>query len=162
MSKNELDLVRIGAVLNKHQVDYVIVGGIAVILQGGDTTTLDLDLALDRSYDNVERLANALIELSAKPKRWLTQNYRLRLADLGSKWLHLESDSGDIDLRAEVPGHSFELIKQNSERCEIDSTSLPVVSIAELIEMKSNTGRAKDSIHITELEELMRLQDDSE
>jgi hypothetical protein len=41
-----------------------------VVLQGGDTTTQDMDITFDRSLANIERLASALEELAAKPKRW--------------------------------------------------------------------------------------------
>ena len=158
MSSPQIDLARIGEVLNKHQVDYVIVGGMAVVLQGGEATTVDVDLAFDRSGQNIERLADALEELSAKPKRWVTEQFRLQSADLGSKWLHLESDCGDIDLIAEVPGISYETIKQNCDQFEVEATRLRVASVKELIEMKRHTGRGKDAIHIAELEDLLRLQ----
>ncbi len=158
MSRSEIDLTRIGAVLSSYGVDYVIVGGMAVVLQGGETTTLDVDLAFDRSVENVERLASGLEELSAKPKRWVAKGFRLQPADLGSKWLHLESDSGDIDLIAEVPGLTYEAIKQGCDRFEIDGTLIQVASVKALIEIKSRTGRPKDATHLAELQGLLKLQ----
>ena len=68
MSNPEIELERIAEVLQRHSVDYVVVGGLAVVLHGGETTTHDIDLAFDSSSTNIERLADALEELGAKPK----------------------------------------------------------------------------------------------
>lgn len=158
MSRSPIDLVHIAQVLNKHNVDYVLVGGMAVILQGRESATLDVDLAFDRSGKNIERLADALEELSAKPKRWVTAGYRLKLSALGTAWLHLESDFGDIDLISSIRGLSYDAVRQNCDRFEIDAISFSVASIQQLIEMKSQTGREKDAIHIAELQQLLDIQ----
>lgn len=160
MSNAEIDLARIAATLNRYDVDYVVVGGMAVVLHGGESTTLDVDLAFDRSSCNIERLASALQELSAKPKRWVISDFRLTTADLSSRWLHLESDSGDIDLIAEIPNKSYDLVKSSCELFEIDQVRFQVASIQELIQMKRNTGRGKDAAHVAELEALLQLRAD--
>jgi len=125
--------------------------------KGGEAVTVDVDLAFDRSIQNIERLADALEELGAKPKRWLTKSYRLRLSDLGTKWLHLESDAGDIYLIADVPGLPYRSIKEKSKAIDLDATILPIASVKDLIEMKRNTGRGKDAIHVAELENLLKI-----
>jgi len=156
-----LNLAHIAEVLKRHDVDYVVIGGLAVVLQGGETTTHDVDLAFDRSRQNLDRLADALTELSAKPKRWKAGSFRLKTADLAANWLHLESDSGDIDLIADTPGVSYQSIKEGCEKFELDHVTILVASVAELIEMKRRAGRPKDKLHLAELEDLLRLQNET-
>ncbi len=158
MPESEIDLVRVVQVLNKHQVDYVVIGGMALILQGGDAVTSDIDLAFEHSIPNLRRLADALEELKARPKRWTVSTFRLQPSDLASKWLHLESDSGDIDLVAETPAVSYAELKHGSEGFQIEAAHLEVASLKELIAMKRATGRAKDAIHLGLLEQLLELR----
>lgn len=48
------------AVLNRHGVDYVVVGGVAARLWGSPTMTNDLDVCYARDAGNLRRLAAAL------------------------------------------------------------------------------------------------------
>jgi hypothetical protein len=50
-------------VLDRHKVEYVIVGGVAARLHGSPILTEDVDVAPQRSADNLRRLAEALLEL---------------------------------------------------------------------------------------------------
>jgi Nucleotidyl transferase AbiEii toxin, Type IV TA system len=52
-------------VLVAHAVDFVLIGGLAAIIHGSARATFDLDIAYDRSRDNLERLSTALEELGA-------------------------------------------------------------------------------------------------
>ena len=51
--------------LAKHDVEFMIVGGMAAILHGTPVNTFDLDVVYERSAENIERLLNALGELQA-------------------------------------------------------------------------------------------------
>ena len=48
--------------LNKHNVEYILVGGFSVILYGYSRTTGDLDLWMNKSKENYERLFKAFNE----------------------------------------------------------------------------------------------------
>jgi hypothetical protein len=52
--------------LNKHEVEYIVVGGVAAVIQGAPVTTFDLDTLIRVSDDNAERLSRALEELDAR------------------------------------------------------------------------------------------------
>jgi hypothetical protein len=56
------DLIRI---LAKHEVEFIIVGGMAAVLRGTPVNTFDLDVVYERSATNIERLLQALDELDA-------------------------------------------------------------------------------------------------
>ncbi len=60
------DVPRLTAVLNRHRVDYVLVGGVAATLHGALRPTLDLDFLVERNDENLSRMAAALRELNAR------------------------------------------------------------------------------------------------
>lgn len=52
-------------ILNKHQVEYIVVGGVAAVIHGAPMTTFDLDTLVKINAANAERLSEALSELEA-------------------------------------------------------------------------------------------------
>ena len=52
-------------VLNKHNVEYIVVGGVAAVIHGAPMTTFDLDTLVKVNSVNAERLVKALSELEA-------------------------------------------------------------------------------------------------
>ena len=57
--------LRLIEVLDRHEVRFIVVGGVAAVLQRVPVNTQDFDLVHDRARDNVERLLAALAELGA-------------------------------------------------------------------------------------------------
>jgi hypothetical protein len=53
-------------VLAHHHVNFVVVGGVAAVLEGAPISTFDLDIVHDRSPTNVARLLSALSDLDAR------------------------------------------------------------------------------------------------
>src|SRR5438046_3119441 len=128
MPNEQIDLVKITTCLHRNRVNYVVVGGMAVFLQGGETPTFDVDLTFPSDEKNFERLATALQELKARPKRWKTENYKLKKTDFASPWLKLESEAGDIDLLIKTPGITYEDIDSDHAEFDIGGISLRVAS----------------------------------
>ena len=46
----------------KHQVKYVVIGGIAAILHGVPRTTFDLDILIEATPENAQRLLDAMLD----------------------------------------------------------------------------------------------------
>jgi hypothetical protein len=61
-SRFSADVLEFLRLLERHEVDYVIVGGVAVILHGYPRLTGDIDFFYDRTLENTGRLFNALHE----------------------------------------------------------------------------------------------------
>ena|SRR5438045_550889 len=158
MPSEDIDLKRVVETLNRHGVRYVVIGGLAVYLHGGETPTLDVDLAFAQSDENIERLSNALADLGARPKRGQGTSFRLAKTDLVS-WLHLESEAGDIDLIAKPPGATFEAIDEEHIEFDLDGVLLRVASPESLIQMKRKAGRPRDMRHVEELEAIRKLNE---
>ncbi|MGH3091226.1 MAG: hypothetical protein ACRDOG_02685, partial [Gaiellaceae bacterium] len=51
--------------LERHGVEFVVIGGLAGMAQGSSYPSYDVDIAYGRVYENLERLARALRELGA-------------------------------------------------------------------------------------------------
>ena len=69
MTRREIpiDAAAILRVLAAHQVEYVVIGGLAVQAHGHPRTTQDLDLVPEPTPENRRRLLAALSELGARP-----------------------------------------------------------------------------------------------
>ncbi len=63
MSANRF--ARVLDALVRHEVRFIVVGGVAAVLQRVPITTVDFDILHDRAPDNVERLLAALRDLDA-------------------------------------------------------------------------------------------------
>lgn len=62
----EVDVLRIVRVLERHGVEYLLVGGVAAALHGAQRPTRDFDCVAQRSDANLQRLAAAMRELKAR------------------------------------------------------------------------------------------------
>jgi len=62
-----LDAPAIFEVLERHGVQYVVIGGYAAELHGSNRRTVDVDVVPETTLDNLDRLVGALRELAAGP-----------------------------------------------------------------------------------------------
>ena len=65
MPNPSTDFLSLLRALLDRQVDFIIVGGVAAVLQGAPIATFDLDLVHSRATDNIDRLLSALEGLEA-------------------------------------------------------------------------------------------------
>jgi hypothetical protein len=149
-------------VLHEAEVEFVVVGAYAAVLQGHATVTQDLDVCYDRSTANLKKLAAAL----------QTYNPRLRgaPADLpfSFDWKTLQAgmnftlttDLGDVDLLGELSGVGlFAQVAKGAETISIFRIPCRVMNLTTLIASKRAAGRPKDLAMLPELEALQELRD---
>lgn len=152
MPEQDFDPVAILATLNRHGVRYVVVGGFAVAAHGVVRATEDLDLVVERAWENAARLADALKELEARAeggKGALRREALVRPADR-----ELETRHGRLHLLHEVRGVPSYPDLLPAKELRIDDQVIPVCSIEKLREMKRAGDRPKDRIDLAELEAL--------
>lgn len=140
--------------------DFVVVGGLAVSIAGGDHITNDVDLAFIRRRDNCRALAAALAPYHPRPLSWpeglpfVWDEQTLMNASV----LTLDTDLGRIDFLAEPEGAPpYEQLKARAMTFELEGHTVYVACIEDLISMKRAAGRPKDLAHIAELETIQRL-----
>jgi predicted nucleotidyltransferase len=136
------DTIRI---LVEHDVEFVIVGGMAAVLQGAPVNTFDLDVVYDRSPENVQRVLSALTKLDAifrdDPRR-LRPN-ESHLLSTGHKLL--ETNRGPLDLLGTIEDNTgFADLVADSEWLDVGDLRVRVLTLARLIRVKEQLGRPKD------------------
>jgi hypothetical protein len=142
------------AALDRHGVDFVVIGGIAGILHGSAYPTYDFDVLYARDQGNLERMAAALKDLGVTLRGApadLPFQPDARTLDAGCNFT-FDTEFGRFDILGEADGmRSYELIRADSKIQETWETRVRVASIDDLIRMKRAAGRAKDKLMAEEL-----------
>ncbi len=146
--------------LGRHEVRYVLIGGLAAITHGSSLVPVDIDICQDRARDNLDRLAAALREVHAEP-RGADPGLPFRLdgktLERGDTFT-LATDLGAIDILGTPRGtDGYADLARTAERLELFGHQVLVASIDDLIRMKRAAGRPKDRIAV---EELAALRDE--
>lgn len=140
--------------LDRHAVDYLVIGGIAGIIHGSAHPTYDFDVLYARDDKNLERMAAALEEihvtLSNAPTDLPFQVDAGTLA-AGSNFT-FESDLGRFDILGYAEGmRDYEATRADSTREDLWGFPVRTASIPDLIRMKRAAGRPKDKAMAEEL-----------
>jgi hypothetical protein len=152
MIEGRFDAGAIVRVLQRHEVDFVIIGGIAGQLWGSSTITQDLDICHARDKTNLEHLAAALRELRAK-LRGVKEDVPFRLDArtlFNGDSFTFTTDFGALDCLATPTGtNGYVDLKQGAEKVAVgDGLKVWVCSIDDLIRMKRAADRPKDRIEV--------------
>ena len=134
---------------NKHEVDYVIIGGYAVILHGFLRATEDIDVMLQMTKENITRFQNALYDVYAEK-----EIEELSFDELG-KYPVIRYGTPDnfyIDIISGL-GTAFSFEDIDIEKKVVDNVEVKFASVKSLIEMKKDTYREKDKIDLLFLTE---------
>ncbi|MEZ6232776.1 MAG: hypothetical protein R3B68_01170 [Phycisphaerales bacterium] len=144
-------------VLQRHGVEFVVIGGQAQVLHGGLRPTVDVDVCYGRSRANLERLASALREIAptlrgAPPD--LPVRLDARTLEMGLNFT-LSTRIGDLDLLGEVePIGAYEQVLASAETYELPVGRVQAISLDDLIRVKEHIKRAKDAGSVEELRAL--------
>jgi predicted nucleotidyltransferase len=136
-------------------VDFVVVGGVAVIVQASPRFTKDLDICYALEQANLDRLGKVLTELQAhlrgidedvpfNPDARTLRHTRI---------LTLTTPDGDIDLLVDPDGSpGYAALRRNASHIALDGVTVLVASIDDMIAMKRATGRPQDLVDLESLE----------
>lgn len=157
-----LDLAELIAVLARHGVDYVVIGGVATQVHGHRRTTMDLDLTPGPSPENLRRLGAALAELEARPRDAVPEAAEIPIDDperlaLAAVVPPLLTRHGQIHILKEPKGaRGFDEMRTRALVVDLDGNDVAIVSIDDLIRMKRAAGRPVDLDDIAVLAEVER------
>jgi predicted nucleotidyltransferase len=158
------DVARIVEALERHGVEYLLIGGVAAIGYGAQRPTEDTDCVVRRSRANLERLAEALVELNARlrvatmsdaeAKRLPVQidATTLELAGM-TTWM---TDAGPFDVLAGLQAADgrlvpYEELIERATTLEGDGFVIRAASLDDIIEAKERANRPKDREGLPEL-----------
>ena len=159
------DFQRVIEALTTAGVRFVIIGGIAMRLQGAAHMTDDIDFAFTRDPQSLASLVKALAPYHPRlrgvppglPFFWDVRTLQTSIN------LTLETDIGNVDLLGEPAGiTSFDDLWQEATLMDRQGIPVRVASVEALIAMKRAAGRPKDQGHLLELERLRELKSGGE
>ena len=144
-------LARVCALLNREGARYVIVGAQACILHGLVRTTEDVDVLIEESEDNYERIIRALSKLEDGAAAELTP------ADLRENVIVKIADEVEVDVSRRAWKVDYQEAAQTALSVDIEGVCVPYASLPTLIASKS-TYREQDRADRIYLERLLHRQ----
>ena len=133
--------------LNRNKVEYLVVGGYAVAFHGYPRYTGDIDIWINSSKDNAERLVKAIDEFGfdAEP---------LKILDFEQEVIafHLGTPPVRIDIMNRIAGVKFSECYSRKLELEIEGMPINYIAFQDLITNKKASGRYKDLSDIENLQ----------
>jgi hypothetical protein len=124
--------------LQRHDVKYVVIGGIAAILHGVPRATFDLDMLIEASPENAQRLLDALLEAGLASAALTTSN------DLLGNEITIFKDRVRVDVQTSTPGVIFAEAWPRRQTVTFQGQDFFILSKQDLIESKRAAGRPVD------------------
>jgi len=157
-NSTRVELSSILEALLKANIKFILVGGLAAVIQGAPITTLDVDIVYDRSAENITKLLEFLKSIDAfyrrpddkvivpKEKDFLTMGHRLFTTRLGP-----------IDVLAFIEENkTYEDLIEHTVAIEFRGFMLQVLDLKMLIELKRTSKDLKDKLRLPVLKETLR------
>jgi hypothetical protein len=151
------------AALAGHDVRYLLVGGLAVNLQGIPRMTMDVDVIIALDPQNVDHFIAAANELGLRPvlplataeladpakrKEWVEKRNRVAFALRAQ-----ETGVPTVDVLLGVELQFEEAYRRRVVR-DLDGIAIDVASIKDLIVLKGRSGREQDRYDVAQLQRL--------
>lgn len=148
---------------SKERVRYILVGGIALNLLGYMRATMDLDLLVEMSDENLKKIVKIMkkrgyvVRQPVDPMGIAEEKTRrswIREKHMKAFNFYKDKELKEVDLIIESPV-TFEQAVKKVERIRVGDLTLPVISINHLIKMKQKAGRPDD---LRDVEVLLEME----
>lgn len=150
------------AVLDRHEVAYILVGGFAAAAQGSPIPTTDVDIVPAGGRDNYARLSAALTELDARVRAEGVEPLPFRHdADslAAAQMWNLTTKYGDLDITALPAGtQGYDDLRRDAVTISLRGVEVKLASLADIVRSKEAAGRDKDRRALPVLRELVARQ----
>ena len=142
------DLKKIIQSLNKHNAEYILVGGYALFTHGYHRATEDIDLLVPASASSSKAIIEALLVLADKESEnldplWFEEGENIRLVD-----------EVVVDLLFKTCGETYETLKPHIETIDLDGIPVQTLDLAGLLKTKQS-AREKDAVDRRVLERVI-------
>ncbi|GGI27197.1 nucleotidyltransferase [Pedobacter mendelii] len=136
-----------------HKVDFIVIGGYAVIFHGYARTTGDIDIWLSPTNDNKVKLLEVFktmdfFEADLQPI--------IDMDFTGYFVFSLWEEPEKVDFITKINLVEFEEASKRKIIVEVDGLKIPFLHLDDLVLSKFNTGRLKDKADIEELQHIQR------
>jgi hypothetical protein len=147
--------------LRSGEVEFIVVGGLAALLNGAPVNTFDLDIVHSRERSNIARLLAVLESLDATFRIEPERRLRPGLNHLTSPGhLNLQTKCGPVDVLGTIgQALSYEDLLNDTVELNIgDGVSVRVLKLEKLIELKEQLGGEKDRAVLPILRRTLELK----
>lgn len=133
------DFAELLLLLEKHKVEYVIVGGYAVAFHGYPRFTKDIDVFYNNKDDNVDKLQKSLLEFGFKKKELPKELFKIK-----GNIITFGIEPVRVDVINEISGVQFSKAWEKKVRGKYGNIEVNFIGRLELIKNKSSTNRLQD------------------
>ncbi len=134
--------------LNRSEVEYVLVGGYSVILHGYARTTGDLDIWVNKTVENYQKIVHAF-KMFGMPVFDMTEENFLNNSNVDVFTFGRPPVS--IDLITSIKGLEFEPTYKKALVHKVDELEIRLIHLNDLIQAKKSAGRPRDMNDIEHL-----------
>lgn len=135
--------------LNEKQVDYAIIGAHACAAHGHVRATHDIDILINPSPQNINKLKGALEKFGYDTTDATIEDFQKYKILFRQYWL-------DLDVHPFAKGISTKEALKNKIAAKCDGVTTSFVSLTDLIKMKKAAGRPKDKEDLRYLHEIAK------
>ena len=144
------DFVDFLRAFNKHKVEHLLVGGYAVILHGYTRSTADMDIWVNKTGENYQRIARAFYLFGAPvftEDEFLNGDHDV--------WA-IGREPNKIEIMNNVKGLNFEECLAICNKIQLENFEVPYIHLNHLIKAKEAAGRFKDLADIEQLKKKLK------
>ena len=156
--KTEPDLSAILEGLARADVRFILVGGLAAVVQGAPVTTMDVDIVHDRSSENVSKLFRFLESIDAvyrRPDEKIVLPNESDFTAMGH--MLLSTRFGPLDILSFVENDkTYEDLVGHTVKVKFRGHSIQVLDLRTLVELKRSSNDPAERQRLTVLEETLR------
>ena len=160
--------VNLGAILEgllEAGIDFILVGGLAAVVQGVPVTTMDVDIVHNRSPENIAKLVAFLKSIEAFHRRPDDKVIEPKEGDIsGTGHVLFTTRLGALDVLAVIEeGRAYEDLLEHTVEIDYRAHTIRVLDLEMLTQLKRNSTNAKDIQRLPIFEETLRqLKDESD
>lgn len=153
--------VNLGAILEgliEAGVEFILVGGLAAVVQGAPVTTMDVDIVHNRSPENIAKLLAFLNSIDAFHRRPDDMVIEPKEGDISGKGHALFTTRlGPLDVLAVIEeGRDFGDLLEHTVEIEFRNHTIRVLDLEMLVRLKRTSADSKDLQRLPVLEETLR------
>lgn len=140
------DFFELFRALDGAEVEHVVVGGVAAILEGAPIATLDLDIVYRPDRDNLHRFVTLLEKLEAHYRDPAGREIQPTIDRLENNEVNLlETNLGPLDAMQRIGANwSWDDVVERSHVVKVGGLEVRVLDLASIIESKLVADRDKD------------------
>ena len=147
------DFIDFIQLLNKREVKFVLVGGLAVVIHGHFRTTKDMDIFYEGSEENGKKILETINEFGFS-------YLKLTLDDVmdSNGYIKLGREPIRIDLFCDLPGVTFDEVYKDAIEYQEDGLKFKVIHVNHLIANKTKVGRLQDLDDVKKLRKIIEMK----